>query len=114
MQTKMKPRTSLKQFLEDTKHIWSDPETPANVRDNFLKITNCGTAALGAEVFASSTEEKIVFHTCKSRFCPSCGVRASNLWAEALEATIPQVPYREINFTMPQVFWSLFQQNRHL
>ncbi len=40
-------------------------------------------AALGAEVFASGTEKKIVYHTCKSRFCPSCGARAANLWAEA-------------------------------
>ncbi len=110
----MKRPTPLKQFLEDTIQIWNHAQTPANVIDNFLKIINCGTAALGAEVFASSTEEKIVYHTCKSRFCPSCGVRASNLWAEALGATIPQIPYREINLTMPQVFWPLFQQNRHL
>jgi hypothetical protein len=31
-----------------------------------------------------------------------------------LEAPLPQIPYREINFTMPQVFWPMFQRNRHL
>jgi hypothetical protein len=110
----MKRSTSLKQFLRDSIRLWDHDGTAANVRDNFWKIINCGTAALGAEVFASSTEMKIVYHTCKSRFCPSCGARAASLWAEELKATIPNVPYREINFTMPQVFWPIFQNNRYL
>ena len=37
----------------------------------------CGTAALGAEVFTSQREERVVSHTCKSRACPSCGHQAT-------------------------------------
>ena len=40
----------LKQFLNDTIHHWDHDGIPPNVRDNFWKIINCGTAALGAEV----------------------------------------------------------------
>ena len=36
------------------------------------------------------------------------------LWQDGLEATIPAVPYLEMNFTMPKIFWPIFQQNRHL
>jgi hypothetical protein len=104
----------LKKFLKDTIADWDQEGTPLNVRENLWKIVNCGTAALGAEVFASSTTQKIVYHTCKSRFCPSCGARAAGIWQAELEAAIPDVRYQEINFTMPQVFWSLFQQNREL
>lgn len=104
----------LKQFLQETTRHWDHEGTPTNARENFWKVINCGTAALGGEVFASPTEVKIVYHTCKSCFCPSCGARSSSLWSEELNATIPTIPYREINFTMPPVFWPLFQNNRHL
>jgi hypothetical protein len=56
----------LKMFLKDTIADWDQRGTPLNVRENLWKIVNCGTAALGAEVFASSTTQKIVYHTCKS------------------------------------------------
>jgi len=69
---------------------------------------------LGAEVYASATEQKIVYHTCKSRFCPSCGSRAASVWQEELETVLPQVPHVEINLTMPKAFWSILEQNRHL
>ena len=56
------------------------PETRSAVRINFDKVLKCRTEALGSEVYASSTEQKVVHHTCKSRTCPSCGHRATILW----------------------------------
>jgi len=103
-----------KQFLRETIGDWDHNGTPQNVRDNLWKIINCSTAALGAEIFASPTEQKIIYHTCKSRFCPSCGARNAALWQSQLEATIPSMQYREIVLTMPQVFWSVFRQNREM
>jgi hypothetical protein len=104
----------LKKFLKDTIADWDQEGTLQNVRENLWKIVNCGTAALGAEVFASSTTHKIVYHTCKSRFCPSCGARAAGIWQAELETAIPELRYQEINFTMPRAFWPLFLQNREL
>src|SRR4051812_36060316 len=112
--TNMQRSTRLKQLLKDTTDHWDHAKTPPNVRDSFWKVINCGTATLGAEVFASSTQLKIVYHTCKSHFCPSCGARFASLWAEELKTAIPNIAYQEINLTMPQVFWPLFQNNRHL
>lgn len=105
---------SLTTFLRDTIAYWDHPGTPVNVRENLWKILRCGTPILGGDVYASPTEMRIVYYTCKSRFCPSCGARTSQLWEGDLDATIPRVPYREVNFTMPRVFWLIFEQNREL
>jgi hypothetical protein len=76
----MRIEQPLKQILSSTRGHWDRPATRNAVRQNFEKVINCRTPALGAEVYASETEEKLVYHTCKSRACPSCGHRATELW----------------------------------
>jgi Putative transposase/Transposase zinc-binding domain len=102
------------QMLEQTRHIWDRPGTRAAVRKTFTAILQCGTSALGSEVFASDTDEKRCYHTCKSRFCPSCGYRATLLWLEEQEAALLDIPYAGIVFTMPRELWCIFKGNRHL
>jgi Transposase zinc-binding domain/Putative transposase len=87
--------------------------TPAGNRD-FHKILQCGTASLGAEIYASVAGERTFYHTCKSRCCPSCGYRATLLWQEEQKAILPEVRYAGIVFTMPRPLWRIFQDNRHL
>jgi len=53
----------IKQLLLDTQAYWDHEHTPAHVRENFLRIIKCGTIALGAEIFASANESKLVYHT---------------------------------------------------
>jgi Putative transposase/Transposase zinc-binding domain len=110
----MPNREPLRQILEDTRDKWDRPETRPAIRQNFDKVTKCRTLALGAQIFASGTEEKFVYHTCKSRSCPSCGYRATLLWQEQMRAALPDIGYIGIGFTMPSVLWPIFQQNRHL
>jgi len=100
--------------LIDTREDWDHPGTDSNIRENFLKIIRCGTIALGAEVYASANESKLVYHTRKSRFCTSCGQRATEEWKEDLNAPLPDVPYVEIMFTMPAQFHQILQDNRRL
>ena len=104
----------LKQILETTQSVWDRPDTRPAIRKNFRAVINCGTPALGWEVYASDTEEKRCYHRCKSRFCPSCGYRATLLWLEQQEASLPDIPYAGIVFTMPRELWSVFGRNRHL
>lgn len=104
----------LKELLRDTVCDWDQEGTPRNVRETFWKIVNCGTEALGAEVYSSDTSKRILYHTCKSTFCPSCGSRSSTIWKEQIGAMLPTVPYTEINFTMPKVFWPIVNRNRRL
>ena len=104
----------LKQLLCDTRQHWDHERTPVHVRETFWKIIKCGTMALGAEVYASENESKLVFHTCKSRFCTSCGQRSTEAWQEDLEAILPDIPYVGITLTMPMEFRAILQQNRHI
>jgi len=107
-------REPLKQILTSTRSHWDRPETRPAVRQNFDKVTKCRTLALGAEVFASTTERKLVPHTCKARPCPSCGHRATLQWQREQWCALPDIPYVGVVFTMPNVLWPFFRQNRHL
>ena len=110
----MRNREPLKEIFAATRPYWDNPQTRDAVRENFEKTTLCRTPALGAEVYASEGEEKLVYHTCKSRACPSCGYRATLFWLREQWVALPDIPYAGLVFTMPAVFWPIFQQNRHL
>ena len=110
----MRYQQPVKQILAATRDIWDRADTRQAVRENFNKVAVCRTPALGAEVYASETEEKLVYHTCKSKSCPSCGHRATLQWQREQWAALPDVPYAGICFTMPDVLWPIFQMNRHL
>jgi Putative transposase/Transposase zinc-binding domain len=110
----MGDRNLLKQILEASRDVWDRPETRSTVRKNFAKLLDCGTAALGWEMYASDNEEKRCYHRCKSRFCASCGYRATLLWLDYQQAALPDIPYMGIVFTMPRELWGIFKRNRHL
>lgn len=107
----MRYRNPLKQILLQTRLHWDREETRPAVREVFLKALLCGTPALGAEVYASENEEKIVCHTCKGRGCASCGFRTTLQWQRERWAALPDVRYKGITFTMPDVLWQLFHKN---
>ncbi len=110
----MESKEPLKAIFASTRSIWDRSETRKSVRINFSKVLNCRTTALGSEVYASENEHKVVPHTCKSRACPSCGHRATTLWQRELWTSLPDIPYAGIVFTMPDVLWPIFRENRHL
>jgi len=110
----MRYKQPIKQILISTRSTWDSPEFRPTVRQNFDQVTRWGTLALGAEVFASETEIKLVPHTCKARPCPCCGHRATIQWQREQWCALPDIPYAGIVFTMPDVLWPIFRRNRHL
>jgi len=104
----MKYHNPLKKILSENRRFWDVQDTRPAVRNAFVKALQCGTAALGAEVYSSDFQERIVFHTCKGRACPSCGVRATSQWQRERWAALPDVPFKGITFTMPDVLWPFF------
>ena len=110
----MTRKQPIKQLLIDTRPHWDRDSTHSHVRETLSRVINCGTIALGAEVYASEAESKLVFHTCKSKFCTSCGQRATETWQKELEAVLPDIPYVGITLTLPLEFRTLLQQNRQL
>lgn len=110
----MRDENLLKQILEANREVWDRPGTRPAVRKNFAAVLDCGTPTLGWEVYASDTEEKRCYHRCKSRFCPSCGYRATLHWLEEQETALLDISYAGIVFTMPRELWTIFKRNRHL
>jgi len=110
----VKYREPLKQILSKTRPHWDQDETRPTVRSVFGKVLHCRTAALGAEVYALDNEELILYHTCKSKACPSCGYRATVQWLRERWAALPDAIYNGITFTMPDLLWPLFRDNRDL
>jgi hypothetical protein len=104
----------LKRILEKTRLYWDHDGVPPHVRASFRKVLQCRTPALGAEVFVSENGKLIVYHTCKSRACPSCGYWATKKWIPERVASLPPVSYKGITFSMPDVLWRVFSQNRVL
>jgi hypothetical protein len=58
----MRYNQPLKQILTSARNLWDRDETRPAVRENFNKVALCRTPALGAERYASETEEKLVYH----------------------------------------------------
>jgi hypothetical protein len=109
--TQQRPLTKI---LTNSRAYWDRTESRPVVRSEFDKALKCRTAALGAEVYESDTGKRVVYHTCKSRACPSCGHRATLLWQREQWAALPDIPYKGIVLTMPKELGPIFQQNRHL
>src|SRR5439155_25210152 len=95
----------------ETRPDWDRAETRAAVRQPFRKADQCRTAELGAEVYSSENQELILYHTCKSRACPSCGHRANVQWLRERWAALPDANYKGITFTMPDLLWPFFRDN---
>jgi hypothetical protein len=110
----MRTAHPLRRILELTRDQWDRPSERDAVRDNFRKVSVCRTPALGGEVYASAGEEKVFYHTCKSKCCPSCGNRGTLLWQREQWFTLPDIPFVGVVLTLPDVFWPMFKAHRHL
>lgn len=83
---------------------------------NVTKLLVCKTKELGFKTLRclNCDHQKIVKHTCKSRFCSSCGKKATEQWIEKNLNTLPKVPWQQITFTLPKELRELFWLNRDL
>lgn len=83
--------------------------------ENVVKVLSCRTPLLGYHLYrCSCSAQKKIPHSCKSRFCTSCGKKATDNWIANALKTLPHVRYQHITFTLPDVFWDLFRMNRYL
>lgn len=71
---------------------------------------------LGHQVFSCPTCHTLKFipHTCKSRFCSSCGKAAGDRWVEKSLSDMLDVPYKHLFFTLPEEFRIWFKYNRKI
>jgi len=105
---------SLKKIFELKRDEWDHAGERSAVRENYRKVCDCRTPAMGGDVYASAEGEKVFYHTCKSKCCPSCGNRGTLDWLYQQDAALPDMPFVGIVLTLPKPFWRVFEAHRRL
>lgn len=84
--------------------------------ENIQKLFDCGTEAMGYHTYVCPNCGYTVRvpHSCKSRFCSSCGKVATDKWMHESLNRLLNVPYFHIVFTVPAILRGLFRVNRSL
>ena len=79
-------------------------------------MRSCKTSELGYSVYECPDcgELKFSYHTCKSRFCPSCGNKYVKKRADAILQKCYNCKHRHIVFTISDYLWNIFRKNRKL
>lgn len=109
---------TIKQIFKD---FWPSFQAahPNSIRpvviDSVNNILACGDPdKLGFHRYAcpDCLHSIIVPHTCKSRFCNSCGKVMTDNWIDSASKHFLNVPYHHIVFSPPDSLWWLFAANR--
>jgi putative transposase/transposase-like zinc-binding protein len=102
-------------LVEDARPLWDHAGVRPHARATLIKMLLCGTSALGGEVFTSiDGETLIVYHTCKTRACPSCGYFQALRFQHEVVNHLPDIPYRGLIITIPDRYWEILRLNRRL
>lgn len=96
--------------------------TDSNLREieveEVTKMLACGKPALGGKEYLCENEActhfKHLWFTCSSRACSRCGKKSTDNWITQQVERLPDCPWMHMTFTMPDVFWPLFLNNRKL
>ena len=77
-------------------------------------IRVCRTAALGIDTYVCPDcgEVREISHSCKNRFCPSCGWRDTLKWAARMKEKLLRVPHRHVVMTLPHILLDLVKRNK--
>lgn len=95
---------------------WKGGRIRHAVFDNIQKVLRCRTVSLGVHLFRCHTcgTIRVVPHSCKSRFCSSCGKARTDAWCRELLPELPEVKYRHLIFTLPWEVRLPIQDNRNV
>ena len=89
------------QFIAQYKR-WIRPVVFENVR----KVLTCRTPVLGCHIYQCKDcgHVGLIPHSCKSRFCPTCGKHATDVWANQVLNRLLDVSYHHLIMSIP---WQL-------
>ena len=84
------------------------------VFETVRRIRACRTPALGCHLYQCPKCQKVevVPHSCKSRFCPTCGKQATDRWADGVLNDLLDVPYHHVVLSVPAHLRGVFAYNR--
>jgi len=98
---------TIKQIFQDH---WDDylirhPDVPDYIRENVAKMMDCRDPLKQGYTKMACPEHPeyftIIPHSCKSRFCNSCGKIATDNWLIKATSDFPNVSYNHVTFTVP-------------
>ena len=110
----------LKDIFDDNWDNFIKDNSNLKIRDVVFKevdkMRSCKTSELGYSVYECPDcgELKFSYHTCKSRFCPSCGNKYVKKRADAILQKCYNCKHRHIVFTISDYLWDIFRKNRKL
>lgn len=80
------------------------------------KFIGCGSKENGFSFYECNMCGNYLYvpFTCKSRFCPSCGVNSCLNLSDAMPSRCIDVKHRHITFTIPNSLWIYFKADRSL
>lgn len=110
----------LKDIFSDHWENFIKENKDLNIRPVVLKevdkMISCRTSELGYSVYECPDcgELKFSYHTCKSRFCPSCGNKYVRKRTEAILQKCYNCKHRHIVFTISDFLWDFFRKDRKL
>jgi predicted RNA-binding Zn-ribbon protein involved in translation (DUF1610 family) len=113
-----KVKFTIKQIFNDwwNKFLINYPNL--KIRDvvfsNVNRMLKCKTPSLGFSSFVCPDcgKEKIVFHTCKSRMCSSCGNKYNKQRELSIFSKLFKYKHRHVVFTIPEELRRIFKQDR--
>lgn len=95
---------------------WYKGKIREAVYENVQKIIQCRTPMLGFHVYQCPhcLIVKLMPHSCKSRFCSSCGKIATDKWTEERLSDILPTGYHHLVFTLPWQLRAITLLNREI
>lgn len=117
----VKAKYTIKQILDDhwdsyLPFITKYCDIPNYVIENVEKIRICRTKELGYDVYTCPKcgNTMFNFHTCKSRFCSSCGVKYAKQRTIEIQKKVFNCHHRHIVFTIPEEIREYFKKDKNL
>lgn len=120
---KKKPKITIKQILISNQNWWRFYHQHKNkIRTSIVigitKLLSCKNVIRGYHQYTCSNPKcshiKRITHACKSKACSSCGKKATEVWIQKQNQTLPKTTWQHITFTLPSELWDFFWYNRPL
>lgn len=76
----------------------------------------CRTPKLGTDLYKcpDCDKEQLVYHSCRNRFCPTCGYLDTQIWADSILSKMIDRPHHHVVIMLPGAFRDLARMNRKL
>lgn len=76
----------------------------------------CRTPKLGTDLYKcpDCDTEQLVYHSCRNRFCPTCGYLDTLKWSKSIITKMVNRPHHHVVIMLPSVFRDLARNNRKL